>query len=108
MPRLKPEMQAVRLVPEDICRARICLPMSIEGTTLVLAMAIIKNQFTIDDVQFISGYHIRPIEASVLDIEQGIDIISTQGWPDGPEIYLDCDGVPEYLVIESRMPSVGF
>ncbi len=66
-------------------------------------MAITKNQFTIDDIKFISGYSIRVIEASISEIEKAINIPSKQGWPDGPEIYLDCDGFPEYSDMDDNL-----
>ena len=66
------EPEAAKVVSEKIALKHQCLPLKIEGTTLVMAMANPADYDAIQDVQFISGYTVRPVVATRTEILDGI------------------------------------
>src|SRR5205085_6949267 len=66
------EPEAAKAVTEKIARKHQCLPLKIEGTTLVLAMANPADYDAIQDVQFVSGFTVQPVVATRTEIMDGI------------------------------------
>ncbi len=66
------EPEAANAVGEKIALKHECLPLKIEGRTLVMAMANPSDYDAIQDVQFISGYTVRPVVATRTEILDGI------------------------------------
>jgi twitching motility protein PilT len=59
---VRPDPRAVALVPQEIARRQLVLPMQIEGDTLVLAMAEPMDHLAFDEVSKLVG---RPVRKGV-------------------------------------------
>ncbi len=55
--------QISRLLPEDLARDRVCVPVGIDGGTLQLAMVAPDDIDTISETELITGYHVDPVVA---------------------------------------------
>ena len=64
---------AMESVPDKLARKHYCLPLSIEGRVLTLAMADPGDYQAIQDVEFASGLSIRPVIATRAEILDGIE-----------------------------------
>ncbi|MEI6669500.1 MAG: ATPase, T2SS/T4P/T4SS family [Acidobacteriota bacterium] len=64
---------AISKVPEKLARRHICLPISIAGRVLTLAMADPGDYEAIQDVEFASGLSVRPVVATRTEIADGIE-----------------------------------
>jgi len=64
--------EAAKTVTEKMARKHECLPLKIEGRTLIMAMANPADYDAIQDVQFVSGYTVRPVVATRTEILDGI------------------------------------
>ena len=53
--------QVVRLLPEQLARQRNCVPISVTGDKLQLAMVAPDDIETISEAELITGYHIDPV-----------------------------------------------
>src|SRR5262245_30951186 len=53
--------QVVRLLPEQLARARSCVPVGVSGDTMQLAMVAPDDIETISEAELITGYHISPV-----------------------------------------------
>jgi type IV pilus assembly protein PilB len=65
--------EAMKKVPEKIARKHLCLPMSIEGRVLALAMMNPIDYQAIQDVEFSSALSVRPLVATRTEILDGIE-----------------------------------
>src|ERR1700674_429926 len=68
---LQPE--ALKTVSEELALKHQCLPLKIEGTTLVMAMANPADYDAIQNVEFVSGYTVRPVVATRTEITDAIE-----------------------------------
>ena len=64
---------AAKAVSEKIALKHLCLPLKIEGTKLVIAMANPADYDAIQDVQFVSGFSVQPVVATKAEILDGIE-----------------------------------
>jgi type IV pilus assembly protein PilB len=53
--------KVLKLVPVDVARKYLVLPLTRVGATLTLAMADPTNVFAIDDIKFMTGYNVEPV-----------------------------------------------
>jgi len=65
--------EALKKVPDKIVRKHICLPLSIDGKTIVVAMANPTDYLALQDVEFASGLSVRPVVASRSELLDGIE-----------------------------------
>jgi type IV pilus assembly protein PilB len=66
----KIDQSILKLVPRDIARKYLIIPVARVGATLTIAMADPSNVFAIDDVKFMTGYSVEVVisgESSILD-----------------------------------------
>ncbi len=63
---------AVELVPDDMLRSRELLPVERDGDSLLLAMVDPLNILAIDDLQRMTGLHIKPVIATAQEIEDAM------------------------------------
>jgi type IV pilus assembly protein PilB len=68
---LKPEV--IKLIPPDLAYKYLIFPLSLRGTTLLIAMADPSNIFAIDDVKFLTGYRIEVCAATETTIRKLLD-----------------------------------
>lgn len=59
--RINPRL--VKLIPADLAYKYGVIPVSLNGSTLVIAMADPSNIFAIDDIKFLTGYRIETCAA---------------------------------------------
>src|SRR6188474_1109528 len=67
------DMDAVKLLPQEIATKFQVLPVKREGRRLQVAMADPGNIFAIDDIKFITGYEVEPTVAAESAIKRLID-----------------------------------
>jgi type IV pilus assembly protein PilB len=67
-----PEPEATRAISEKVALKHVCLPLKIEGGTLVMAMANPADYDALQDVQFVSGFTVQPVVATRAEILDGI------------------------------------
>lgn len=94
--RFKIDYEIVKIIPLDIARRYLIIPISKMGDTITLAMADPLNIFAIDHVESLTGYKIHPIISSSSDILQAIELF----YPDSTK------GVIDNLVKEISVPSI--
>ncbi|MBN1189784.1 MAG: type II/IV secretion system protein [Dehalococcoidales bacterium] len=68
-----PQPEALRLIPEDMARKYNAIPVSINGNTLVVAIANPTDIFALEALETRSRMRIEPRSASVSDILESID-----------------------------------
>ncbi len=59
-----------KLIPLEVVKKYVVVPVKRIGSTLSLAMVDPSNVFAIDDIKFLTGYHVEPLvalEAAIMD-----------------------------------------
>src|SRR5688572_18983380 len=67
------DMAVVKLVPAAVARKYFLIPINRTGSTLTIAIADPSNVSAIDDINFMTGYHVEPVVASEMAIREAID-----------------------------------
>jgi type IV pilus assembly protein PilB len=67
------EPEALKGISEELARKHLCLPLKIEGRTVILAMANPADYNAIQDLQFALGATVKPVVASRTEILDAID-----------------------------------
>jgi len=65
--------EAMQKVTDKLARKHNCLPLSIEGRVLTLAMVDPGDYLAIQDIEFASGMSVRPVIATRSEILDGVD-----------------------------------
>ena len=68
----KIDLSVLRLVPYEIARKYLIVPVARVGATLTIAMADPSNVFVIDDVKFMTGYNVEVVVSSESSIFNAI------------------------------------
>jgi type IV pilus assembly protein PilB len=63
---------AVSLLPEPVARRYRALPIAFENSHLVVAMSDPANVFAMDDIRTITGMEVKPVVATVADVDAAI------------------------------------
>ena len=82
----------IKVVPAATAQKYEILPVSRVGATLTIAMSDPTNVFAVDDIKFMTGYHVEPVVASQAAIVEAID-----------RYYGNGNGAAEKNVGESQM-----
>jgi type IV pilus assembly protein PilB len=69
----KPEPNAVAVVPQELAERYTLMPVSLDGSDLVVAMADPQNVLALDDLRIITGYDIRPAISTRDDIVSAVE-----------------------------------
>ncbi len=59
-----------KLIPLEVVKKYVVVPVKRVGSTLTLAMVDPSNVFAIDDIKFLTGYHVEPLvalETAIMD-----------------------------------------
>ncbi|MBE0476024.1 MAG: Flp pilus assembly complex ATPase component TadA [Coriobacteriia bacterium] len=64
----RPEPDAVAVVPKELATRYILMPVRIDGSQLMVAMADPQNVLALDDLRIITGYDIKPAISTRDDI----------------------------------------
>ena len=62
----------IKLIPSDTARKYQVVPLSCSGATLTIAMTDPTNVFAMDDIKFMTGYHVEPVVASETAVGEAI------------------------------------
>jgi type II secretory ATPase GspE/PulE/Tfp pilus assembly ATPase PilB-like protein len=65
--------EALKKVPEKTVRKHHCLPLSLEGKTMTVAMADPTDYLAIQDVEFAAGLSVRPVVATRTELQDGVE-----------------------------------
>ena len=63
----------IKLVPAATAQKFEVVPVSRAGATLTIAMSDPTNVFAVDDIKFMTGYHVEPVVASQTAIVAALD-----------------------------------
>ncbi|MBN2053858.1 type IV-A pilus assembly ATPase PilB [bacterium] len=66
------EPSVIKLISADVARKYHLIPVSRTGSAITIAMADPTNVFAQDDIKFMTGYHVEPVVASEVSIEDAI------------------------------------
>ncbi len=77
--KVKINKDVVSLIPENLARRYIFMPVSKIGNTLTIAMADPLNVFAIDDIKSLTKFTIQPIISSEDEIMSALDTYYKQG-----------------------------
>lgn len=67
------EESVLKLIPAEVARKYLLIPISRTGASLTIAMADPSNVFAQDDIKFMTGYHVEPVVASEMSIKSAIE-----------------------------------
>src|SRR5438132_1646091 len=67
------DQSVIKLIPADVARKYNILPVNKTGATITIAMADPTNVFAMDDIKFMTGYNVEPVDASELGLKAAID-----------------------------------
>ncbi|MBN1296285.1 type IV-A pilus assembly ATPase PilB [bacterium] len=67
------EESVLKLIPAEVARKYMLIPISRTGASLTIAMADPSNVFAQDDLKFMTGYHVEPVVASEMSIKSAIE-----------------------------------
>lgn len=70
---LNPNPSTLKVIPADIARKHTIFPIKISNDELFIALFDPSDIFTIDDIQFLTGYKIKVAIATKDDIENAIE-----------------------------------
>ena len=62
----------IKLIPADLAYKYLAFPLSLRGTTLVIAMADPSNIFAVDDIKFLTGFRIEALAAAESAIKEAL------------------------------------
>jgi type IV pilus assembly protein PilB len=62
----------LKMIPSEVSRRYMLLPISRTGSSLTVAMADPTNVFAQDDIKFMTGYNVIPVVASEMALERAI------------------------------------
>jgi type IV pilus assembly protein PilB len=62
----------LKLIPKDIARKHMVIPVNRAGATLIVAMCDPSNIYAIDELKFLTQYNIEPVVASEASVEEAI------------------------------------
>jgi len=83
--RFKIDPELLKIIPADIARHYLIMPISKIADTVTLAMADPLNIFAIDHVKSLTGYKINPVISGSKDIVQAIEV----SYPDATKSIID-------------------
>ncbi|MFA5320529.1 MAG: ATPase, T2SS/T4P/T4SS family [Candidatus Omnitrophota bacterium] len=81
--RLKIDKEVARLIPKEVGKHYLILPLSRIGDTLTLAMANPLDVLAIEHVESLTGYRINPVISSSRDILQILELSFEETVDDG-------------------------
>jgi len=66
------DRDVTKLIPMEVAKKYLVMPISRVGMTLTVAMADPSNVFAIDDIKFMTGYNIEPVVAAEAGVIESI------------------------------------
>jgi type IV pilus assembly protein PilB len=75
----KIDPSVVKLIPSEMAKKYLIMPIARVGATLTIAMADPSNMFAIDDVKFMTGYNVEVVVSSESALLQSIETYYPRG-----------------------------
>jgi type IV pilus assembly protein PilB len=75
----KIDPSVVKLIPSEMAKKYLIIPIARVGATLTIAMADPSNMFAIDDVKFMTGYNVEVVVSSESALLQSIEMYYPRG-----------------------------
>ena len=69
----KIDLSAVTMLPQNVARKNLVLPVAFDDNKLIVATADPTNVFVFDDLRIMTGFEIKPIVSSKADLLAAID-----------------------------------
>src|SRR5215468_3970328 len=79
------DADVLKLIPKDVARKHMVMPVNRAGATLIVAMSDPSNIYAIDELKFLTQYNIEPVVAAESAIEESIQRYYEKG-PDLTEL----------------------
>jgi type IV pilus assembly protein PilB len=89
------EADVLKLVPKDIARKHMVIPVNRAGATLIVAMSDPSNIYAIDELKFLTQYNIEPVVTSEAAIDGAIQRYYEKG-PDFDQMIGEFDEDVDY------------
>jgi len=67
------DAEVIKLIPEEVARKHVAIPVNRAGNTLIVAMADPSNIFAQDDIKFLTGYNVEVVVAPEASIKEAIE-----------------------------------
>jgi type IV pilus assembly protein PilB len=91
----------LKLIPMDVAKKYLVIPISRVGATMTVAMADPSNVFAIDDIKFMTGFNVEPAvaaEAAIIEAikkyyggSSALDVVESREMIDGKDYSLSDD-----------------
>jgi type IV pilus assembly protein PilB len=66
------DADVLKLIPKDVARKHMIMPVNRAGSTLIVAMSDPSNIYAIDELKFLTQYNIEPVVSTESAIEEAI------------------------------------
>lgn len=100
LPEVQVDPAVAALIPQSFCERQLVVPLRIEGSRLLLAMADPLDVGLLDDLRFVSGLEIQPVMANVADIQAKLAELHGKSEVDFSELETIVGGPDPYEGIE--------
>ncbi|MDA8103841.1 MAG: type IV-A pilus assembly ATPase PilB [Nitrospiraceae bacterium] len=110
----KIDPSVLKLIPADMAKKYLIMPVARVGATLTIAMADPSNVFAIDDVKFMTGYNVEVVVSSETAIitsitgcylGKGENMLATPGQTSAPTMSIQAK---DYTLGDDEMSDGGF
>jgi type IV pilus assembly protein PilB len=71
--RVEVDEAVIKIIPADVARKYTILPISKSGAKLTIAMLDPTNVFAMDDIKFMTNYHVEPVVAAESTLRESIE-----------------------------------
>jgi len=65
--------EIIKLVPFEIAKKHMLLPIGRSGSSLIVAMSDPSNIYAVDELKFLTGYNIEPVVTSEVSIREALE-----------------------------------
>jgi type IV pilus assembly protein PilB len=79
--------EIIQLVPYEIAKKHLLLPIARLGASLIVAMGDPSNIYAADELKFLTGYHIEPVVASEVSIREAFERYYAEKGPSFNDIF---------------------
>src|SRR5215813_14360247 len=76
------DADVLKLIPKDVARKHMVMPVNRAGATLIVAMSDPSNIYAIDELKFLTQYNIEPVVAS----ESALEAALSRYYDKGPDL----------------------
>jgi len=96
---MKVDPSIIKLVPYEVAKKHLLLPIGRSGASLVVAMSDPSNIYATDELKFLTGYNIEPVVASELSIREAFERYYAEKGPSFDDIF---DEVMDVAVADEK------